>query len=119
MRLIIIIQRKITDPEQLPDQKMGLIFDTSGKKSFVYLTRNKSVMKRKLIIAAFFLLIASTFTACEGLFQNCKMCATNTYENGTLVIQGSEVEYCGSDLITKEAVPDIPVGAQIIKVECH
>jgi hypothetical protein len=76
-------------------------------------------MKKRLIIAAAFLLIASAFTACEGLFQNCKMCATNTYENGTLIIAGSEAEYCGTELVTKEATPDIPVGAQIIKVECH
>jgi hypothetical protein len=76
-------------------------------------------MKKKLIIAAAFVLMASAFTSCNGLFQNCKMCATNTYEGGTLVIQGSEVEYCGSDLIAKEATPDIPVGAQTIKVECR
>lgn len=76
-------------------------------------------MKKKLIIAAAFILMASAFTACNGLFQNCKMCATNTYENGTLIIAGSEVEYCDAALISKEAVPDIPVGAQIIKVECR
>jgi len=76
-------------------------------------------MKKKLIFAAAFLLMASAFSSCEGLFQKCKMCATNTYENGTLVIAGSEAEYCGTDLVTKEAVPDIPVGNQIIKVECH
>jgi hypothetical protein len=78
-------------------------------------------MKKKLFFAATFLLMASAFTACEGLFQNCKMCATNTYENGTLTIAGSEAEYCGTDLVTKEAVPDIVLGggAQVIKVECH
>lgn len=77
-------------------------------------------MKRKLIIAASFILMASAFTACtDGIFQNCKMCATNTYEGGTLVIPGSEAEYCDAALIAKEATPDIPVGAQIIKVECH
>ena len=76
-------------------------------------------MKRKLIIAASFILMASAFTSCKDLFQTCKMCATNTYEGGTLVIPGSDVEYCDAALIAKEATPDIPVGAQIIKVECH
>jgi hypothetical protein len=76
-------------------------------------------MKKKLIIAAAFVLMASAFTACDGLFQNCKMCATNTYENGTLIIAGSEAEYCDADLIAKEAIPDIPAGAQTIKVECN
>jgi len=76
-------------------------------------------MKKKLIFAAAFILMASAFTACDGLFQNCKMCATNTYTSGTLTIQGSEAEYCGTDLVTKEATPDITVGAQVIKVECY
>lgn len=75
-------------------------------------------MKRKLIIAAILLLITVTFTACPML-QDCKMCATNTYTSGTLTIPGSEAEYCGSDLLTKEATPDITVGAQVIKVECY
>jgi hypothetical protein len=76
-------------------------------------------MKRKLIIAATFILMASAFTACGKIFQNCKFCATNTYENGTLIIAGSEAEYCDADLLAKEAIPDIPAGAQTIKVECH
>jgi hypothetical protein len=76
-------------------------------------------MKRKIIIAAILVLITITFTACPSVFQNCKMCATNTYENGTLILAGSEAEYCDAALISKEAIPDIPVGAQIIKVECH
>jgi hypothetical protein len=76
-------------------------------------------MKRKFIIAAILLLITITFTACPNIFQNCKMCATNTYEGGTLVIPGSEAEYCDADLIAKEAIPDITVGAQVIKVECY
>jgi hypothetical protein len=76
-------------------------------------------MKRKIIIAATFILMAISFTACPFPVQNCKMCATNTYESGTLVLAGSEAEYCDAALITKEAVPDITVGAQVIKVECH
>jgi len=76
-------------------------------------------MKKKLIIAAAFVMMASAFTACDGLFQNCKMCATNTYENGTLVIAGSEAEYCDADLAAKELIPDIPAGNQTIKVECN
>jgi hypothetical protein len=76
-------------------------------------------MKKKLIIASVFVLMASAFTACEGIFQNCKVCATNTYENGNLTIAGSEAEFCGTDLITKEAVPDINNGVISIRVECH
>jgi hypothetical protein len=74
-------------------------------------------MKKKLIFAAAFVLIAWSFVSCE--FQKCKMCATNIYENGSLTIPGSEAEYCGTDLVTKEAVPDITVGNLVTKVECR
>lgn len=76
-------------------------------------------MKRKLIFAGAFILMAWSFSSCESLFKNCKMCATNVYENGTLTIAGSEAEYCGADLITKEAVPDITYGSTVTKVECR
>jgi hypothetical protein len=73
-------------------------------------------MKRKLIFASGLILIAIAFTACE---KTCKVCATNTYESGTLVIPGAESEYCGPDLLAKEATPDINVGVQSIRVECR
>jgi hypothetical protein len=76
-------------------------------------------MKKKLFIAAAFIIMASAFTACKDLFQNCKLCATNTYEGSTLIIPGAEAEYCGADLLTKEATPDVTIGAQVIKTECR
>lgn len=78
-------------------------------------------MKKKLVFAASFILVAWSLTSCEALFQNCKICQTNTYENGTLTDEGEEAEYCGADLLTKEATPDIPIPAlnQVIKVECR
>ena len=47
------------------------------------------------------------------------MCATNSYENGNITVQGTETEYCGTDLIAKEATPDVTIGNVTTKVECH
>jgi hypothetical protein len=76
-------------------------------------------MKKKIIYVLFLFLVAWGFTSCESLFQNCKMCKTVTYENGSIINEGTESEYCGADLLTKEATPDVVVGALVTKVECR
>ena len=73
-------------------------------------------MKKKLIFAAAFILIALSFNSCE---DTCKFCKTVTYENGTVINEGTETEYCGADLLKKEATPDVTVGSLTTKVECH
>ncbi|MFN8242142.1 MAG: hypothetical protein U0X39_15485 [Bacteroidales bacterium] len=76
-------------------------------------------MKKKVIFAAFLLLTAISFTSCESLFQNCKFCRSVTYENGQVTNEGPEAEYCGQDLLQKEAVPPIYSGPLVTKVECR
>lgn len=76
-------------------------------------------MKKKLLYATVFVLIAWSFTSCNSLSKNCKFCKTVTYENGNVVNSGTETEYCGTDLIAKEATPDITVGSLTTKVECR
>lgn len=76
-------------------------------------------MKKKLLFVAGFILITWSFTSCESLFKNCKFCKSVTYENGNVVNSGTESEYCGTDLITKEATPDVHVGTLTTKVECR
>jgi hypothetical protein len=83
----------------------------------VYLTGNIAYMKRKLFFGASFLFIAWAFTSCESL--GCKFCKTVTYENGSVIQSGTETEYCGADLVTKENTPDIVVGSLVTKVECR
>lgn len=73
-------------------------------------------MKKRLIFAVAFILIAISFNACEG---KCKFCKTVTYENGTVINEGSETEYCGADLIKKEATPDVVIGSLRTAVECR
>ncbi len=75
-------------------------------------------MKRKLLFGAAFLFVVWAATSCEAL-TDCKFCKNVTYENGVVVNEGSETEYCGADLIAKEATPDVTVGSLTTKVECR
>jgi hypothetical protein len=75
------------------------------------------MMKRKLLFGASLLFIAWAATSCEDLL--CKFCKNVTYENGAVINSGTETEYCGADLITKEATPDVTIGSLTTKVECR
>ena len=75
-------------------------------------------MIRKLLFGAAFLFVAWAATSCEAL-SGCKFCKNITYENGSVINSGGETEYCGADLIKKEATLDVTVGSLTIKVECR
>ena len=75
-------------------------------------------MQRKLLFGAAFLFVAWSATSCESL-GSCKFCKNVTYESGSVINSGSETEYCGADLIKKEATPDVIVGSLTTKVECR
>jgi hypothetical protein len=75
-------------------------------------------MKRKLIFGASFLFIAWAFTSCEGL-SDCGFCKEVTYENNSVVNEGTETEYCGADLVKQKAIPPVTIGSLTTKVECR
>jgi hypothetical protein len=75
-------------------------------------------MRRKLLFGVSFLFIAWAVTSCEAI-SSCKKCKDVTYENGSVINSGSETEYCGTELIAKEATPDVTVGSLVTKVECR
>ncbi|TAL65159.1 MAG: hypothetical protein EPN88_09930 [Bacteroidetes bacterium] len=75
-------------------------------------------MKRKLLFGALFLFFVWAADSCTAL-KDCKFCKNVTYENGSVVSSGTETEYCGTDLITQEAKPDVTVGSLTTKVECR
>jgi len=85
-------------------------------KEFISLHSKINGMKKKLIFAAAFILVTISFNACE---DNCKFCKTVTYENGQVINEGTETEYCGADLIKKQATPDVTIGSLTTKVECR
>ena len=77
-------------------------------------------MKKKTLFGIFF--FAALFAmavSVDSCSNTCKMCQTNTYDNGNLTNQGTATEYCGTDLIKEEAIPDVTVGSVTTKVECH
>ncbi len=75
-------------------------------------------MKKKLLFSLSFLFIAWAFTSCEAL-SDCGFCKNVTYENGTVIQEGAETEYCGTDLLAKKATPPVTVGSLTTKVECR
>ena len=75
-------------------------------------------MKRKLIYGIFFLMTAWAFTSCEAL-NDCGYCKDVNYENGSVVNESSETQYCGDDLIRKKATPPVTVGSITTRVECR
>lgn len=79
-------------------------------------------MKRKLIFAGAFLLIAFTFTSCESL-NDCQFCKIVTRDSGGTEIDSTGgADYCGIQLTSfKAANPTItdPVTGNVTKVECN
>lgn len=75
-------------------------------------------MKKRLIYAVALVVIASAFTGCEGLLNNCKICRLNTYDDGNLILSSSEGEYCDAELISIQARPDVVVDGTVSKWEC-
>ena len=74
-------------------------------------------MKRKLMYAAGFVLIALSFTSC---LKNCKVCQQNTYNSGgTLLTTGSDTEYCDVALLGIENTKDVTVADVTTKWVCR
>jgi hypothetical protein len=79
---------------------------------------NIVVMKRKLLYGAFSLFAAWAFNSCEGL-TDCGLCRYVTYENGAIINEGPETEYCGDDLIKMKATSPVTIGTLTTKVKCR
>ncbi len=76
------------------------------------------MMKKRILYFATFLIIAAGLTSCEELFNDCKICSLNTYEDGVLINSAQEAEYCGAELIKIEATPPVTVGSTTTEWEC-
>jgi len=75
-------------------------------------------MKRKILFAGAFVLLAWAASSCEAL-KTCKVCKQVTYYLGSVDNVGSEQEYCDTDLIAIEATPDFVSGDYRTAWECH
>jgi hypothetical protein len=75
-------------------------------------------MKRKLIFGVSFLLCVWAVTSCEAL-SDCGYCKEVEYENGSVINESIETEYCGIDLINKKATKDVTINDRTTKVVCR
>lgn len=76
-------------------------------------------MKRKILYAAGFVLMAVSFHRCDVL-TDCKICQQNTYNaSGDLITEGSESEYCDESLVRVENTPDVTVLGVTTKWVCR
>lgn len=76
-------------------------------------------MKRKLLIAVVFVLVAWAFTSCESL-NECKFCKMVTTDSQTGdVNEGFETEYCGAALIAIEAKGPTTTGSLTTEWVCR
>jgi hypothetical protein len=73
---------------------------------------------KKIIYPLLFLLFSAGLTSCEGLFDDCRVCRLNTYENGNLINSAQEAEYCGAELIAIQAKAPETIGATTYVWEC-
>jgi hypothetical protein len=65
-------------------------------------------MKKKVLYAVALLMMASLFNSCE---DSCKTCSYVIYDsNDEFVRSELAAEYCGADLIARQAAPDVVVG---------
>lgn len=75
------------------------------------------MIKRFFQLLALFT-FAVAFTSCEGLLDNCKVCSLNTYEDGALILEQSEAEYCDTELLTIQAIPSETNGNLVTRWVC-
>lgn len=74
----------------------------------------RNLFFRILLILAF----SPLFSACEDL-SGCMICQLNTYEDGLLIIEGGESEYCGPELAVIRATADEVDGVYTYRWECR
>jgi hypothetical protein len=76
-------------------------------------------MKRKVLFLLFFATVSVSFTGCEGLLDDCKICSFKTYEDGLPINSTQETEYCGVELAGILAKQDVVDGNLVYRWECR
>lgn len=76
-------------------------------------------MKRKVLLGVVFIFAAWAASSCDSLGK-CQTCKYVSYENGQVITpNASESQYCGTDLIARQAKDDVTVGSVTTKFECR
>ncbi len=76
-------------------------------------------MKRKLLYAAGFILMACSLHSCELLGGSCQTCQTVSYVNGYPTAYGTEAQYCDDELLAIKAIAPTTTGGVTTKWECY
>ena len=77
-------------------------------------------MKRKILFAALFILLAWAASSCEDLMQ-CKKCRLVSTDSSTneVIEDPTETEYCGASLIAIETARPVKVGTVTTEYVCR
>ncbi len=74
-------------------------------------------MKKRIYFAIICGVLVFALNACS---DSCKTCTQTTYDSGgTITDQGDPAEYCGVELISIEATPDVTIGGNTTRWECY
>ncbi|MCA1757302.1 MAG: hypothetical protein LC649_07590 [Bacteroidales bacterium] len=76
-------------------------------------------MNKKLMFGLFLTAVSVSFTGCEGLLDDCKVCSINTYEDDLLIHSTDETEYCGAQLAIILSTPEEVDGNLVSRWECR
>ncbi len=77
-------------------------------------------MKRKILFAGLFILLAWAASSCEDLMQ-CKKCRLVSTDSSTneVIEDPNETEYCGASLIAIETARPVKVGTVTTEYVCR
>ncbi len=79
--------------------------------------KTKRDMKKIVMYATGFLLLSLATTSCE--LERCKICKQVVYDNGNVIEERNEAEYCGTELLQIEATPPVTIGNLTTRWECR
>lgn len=74
--------------------------------------------KNTLYISAAILLSGIMLTSCLE-DDGCKICRQNTYQSGTIVNEGTPVEYCGDGLTDIETSEPVTINGVTTQYDCE
>ena len=72
----------------------------------------------KILFFAGFVFIAWVTFSCDET-EDCGFCKNVTYDNNVKIKESDETEYCGANLQTQKAKPDVTIGSLVTKTICR
>jgi len=73
-------------------------------------------MKKKIIYAAFLILVVLAAPSCQ---KDCKSCKKVYYVGTTVDHEDAAAQYCGAELLLNENAGSVTVGSYTVKWQCN